>query len=132
MTASPIRVLLVSDWILLRKGLIALLQGIGGFEIVGDVSDPEDALHLAGFSVADVILLSLMQPEFLVIQAIQSIIADRPGVPVLFLSSSRSDERLLEVLRAGAMGCLRPDAQPLDIALAIRAAYRGEAGCHPR
>jgi two-component system, NarL family, response regulator LiaR len=131
MTAPLVRVFLVSDWILLRQGLIALLREIGGFAIVGDASDPESALHLAGFSVADVILLSLMQPGILVIEAIERITAARPGVPVLILSGSHSDEQLLEGIRAGAMGCLRPDAHPWDIAQAIRATHRGEAWLPP-
>jgi DNA-binding NarL/FixJ family response regulator len=131
MSTSPVRVLVISDWALFRQGLLALLRGVGGVEIVGEACDAQNAVHQAGFTRADVILLTLMQPGIQPVEAIRCLIEARPGTSVLVLGGLHSDETLLQAVRAGAVGCLRSDIQSLELARAIHAIHRGEAWVTP-
>lgn len=102
-----------------------------GLTPVGEASDAQFAVQLAGFPRADVILLTLTQPGIEPIKAIGCLTAARPGTAVLVLGGPDSDEQLLRAVQAGAVGCLRSDAPSLEVARGIHAIHRGEAWVTP-
>lgn len=131
MTDAPIRVLLVDNQVLIRKGIGALLREIGGFEIVGEAADGQQAVSMTQALNPDVILIEPVLPGISGIEAIQRMIAARPHARILVLTSFASEDKVFAAIRAGATGCLLKDADPLDLARAICALHRGEPWLAP-
>ncbi len=131
MPDAPIRVLVVDDHTLVCKGIAALLREIGGFEIIGEAADGHQAVSAAQALNPDVILIEPVLPGLSGAEAIHQILATRPQARILVLSNLSSEDQLVATVRAGAMGCLLKDAEPLELARAIRALHRGEPWLAP-
>lgn len=127
----PIRVLVVDDHTLVRKGIAALLREIGGFEIIGEAADGYQAVRAAQALNPDVILIELVLQGLSGAEVIRQILATRPQTRILVLSNLSLEDQLLATVRAGALGCLLKDAEPLELARAIRALHRGEPWLTP-
>jgi NarL family two-component system response regulator LiaR len=126
-----IRLLLVDDHAVVREGLRAFLQLQDGFEIVGEAADGEQAVAEAERLRPDVILMDLVMPKLDGLGAMRELRARVPGSRVLVLTSFLDDDRLLPAIQAGAAGYLLKNAEPAELARAIRAAHRGEAIIDP-
>ncbi|MBX3054763.1 MAG: response regulator transcription factor [Caldilineaceae bacterium] len=126
-----IRVLIVDDHAIVRKGIRALLSESGGFEIVGEVADGQEAVVAAAESQPDVILMDLLMPGMDGIEATRRITERRPDARILVLTSFAADNKLFPAIKAGALGYLLKDSSPEDLLRAIRQVHRGEPALHP-
>jgi NarL family two-component system response regulator LiaR len=124
--AEPIAVLIVDDHAVVREGLRAFLQLQDGIEVAGEAGDGEEALERALALRPDVILMDLVMPKLDGVGAMRELRARVPETRVIVLTSFLDDERLLPAIQAGAAGYLLKNAEPAEIARAIRAAHRGE------
>ena len=126
-----IRVLIVDDHAIVRKGIRALLSESGGFEVVAEVSDGQEAVLRAEETQPDVILMDLLMPGMDGIEATRQITDRQPGARILVLTSFAADNKLFPAIKAGAMGYLLKDSSPEELVRAIRQVHRGEAALHP-
>jgi DNA-binding NarL/FixJ family response regulator len=127
-----IRILLVDDHVVVRRGLRAFVETEPELEVVGEAGDGAQALELLrqwqtlGEPLPDVVLMDLRMPRMDGTEATQRITVGYPGVHVVVLTSFGEVERVHTALAAGAAGYLLKDAEPGEVASAIRAAAMGE------
>jgi NarL family two-component system response regulator LiaR len=122
---------IVDDHAIVRKGIRALLSESGGFEIVGEVADGQEAVVAAATTQPDVILMDLLMPGMDGIEATRRITSQRPEARILVLTSFAADNKLFPAIKAGALGYLLKDSTPEDLMRAIRQVHRGEPALHP-
>lgn len=127
-----IRVALVDDHPLVRAGLAGLLGGLDDIDVVGQASDGADAVDLVRSTGPDVLLMDLSMPGVDGIDATRAVRAEFAELPVLILTSSREGAQLRAALEAGATGYLVKDAEPDEIATAVRRAAAGDSPIDPR
>jgi NarL family two-component system response regulator LiaR len=128
---EPIRVLIADDHAVLREGLRSFLELQEGIEIVGDAADGAEAVALAEQLRPAVVLMDLVMPKLDGVEAMRELNQRVPGTRVIILTSYIDDERLLPAIRAGAAGYLLKNAEPQELARAIRTADAGEALIDP-
>ena len=127
----PIRVLLVDDHAVVRKGLRALLDREPSVEVVGEAEDGEQAVRAADRVRPDVVLMDLEMPGFNGIEATRRIVETHPDTKIVVLTSHAAEEDVFPALKAGALGYLLKHSAPEEVLQAIRQAYRGETALHP-
>jgi DNA-binding NarL/FixJ family response regulator len=127
-----IRVLIVDDHAVVRRGLEQLIASTADLEVVGAAADGEEAVRLAQEYTPDVILMDLSMPVLDGIAATRRIVAAQPGVHVVVLTSFDDQRRILDALGAGATGYLLKDAEPDEVLTAIRTAVEGGSPLDPR
>jgi DNA-binding NarL/FixJ family response regulator len=133
MTADQrLRVVVADDQASVREGLVLLLGGLPGIDVVGAAADGEQALELVAAHQPDAILLDLHMPVLDGIGATRRLVAEHPGVAILVLTTYVDDASVLEALRAGARSYLTKDADRTDIARALGAAVGGLTVFDPR
>ena len=126
MTQKTIRLLVVDDQGIVRKGIRALLAEVEDMEVVGEASNGLEAIERAETMRPDVILMDLVMPELDGIEAIRQILARFPQVRILALTSFATDDKVFPAINAGALGYLLKDSEPDDLITAIKQVYRGE------
>ena len=124
---AKIRILVVDDHTLFRRGLTALLQRDPQFEVVGDAGDAGVAQRRAQELQPDVILLDNHLPGVNGVDALPALHEAAPGVKVLMLTVSEDERDLAAALRGGACGYLLKTIEGDALSLAIRRAMRGES-----
>lgn len=127
----PIRVLLVDDHAILRKGIRALLSTEPDIEVVGEAGDGQEALAQVDALGPDVVLMDLVMPNVDGIEATRRVTAQHPGVRVLVLTSFVADDKVFPAIKAGALGYILKDTGPDDLVRAIRQVHRGEPTLEP-
>ena len=128
----PLRIVIADDQASVREGLVLLLGGVGGIDVVGAAADGEQALDLVAEHQPDAILLDLHMPVLDGIGATRRLVAEHPGVAIVVLTTYVDDASVLEALLAGARSYLTKDADRTDIARALRAAAGGLTVFDPR
>jgi two-component system nitrate/nitrite response regulator NarL len=124
---EPIKVVLVEDHQLCRRGLAELLERSGGFVVLGAASDPVQVEQLIyGETAPDLVVLDLRMPMMDGMSLLRRLRAKGNQVPVVILTMSDAQEDLANTLRAGVRGYLLKDMDPVDIVGAIRRAAHGE------
>ena len=126
---SPVmqpRVLIVDDHPLTREALATLLAG-NDFDVVGQASDGQEAIELAGRLRPQVILLDLSMPGLDGLSALPGLRAAVPDAEVIVLTASGTEDNLLAAIRAGAAGYLLKSEPPDKIVSFLRGVVRGEA-----
>ena len=129
---QPLRVVVADDQAIVREGLVLLLGGLPGIEVVGAAGDGQRALELVAEHQPDAILLDLHMPVLDGIGATRRLAAEHPGVAIVVLTTYADDNSVLEALRAGARSYLTKDADRTDIARALQAAAEGLTVFDPR
>ena len=129
--SEKIRVLIVDDHAIVRRGLRGLLEIVADMEVVGDAADGEQGVRLAGALAPDVILMDLVMPVMDGIAAIRVIKLRHPAIEIVALTSFIDEEKVVAALEAGAAGYLLKDADEREVIAAIRAAYGGEVRLDP-
>lgn len=119
------RVLLIDDHALVRKGIEELLQS-RGVQVVASVGSGEEGLRRAQELPADLILLDVKMPGMNGIETLKRLRAGGVGAPVVMLTMSREDADLGDALRAGARGYLLKDIEPDELLPALQAALQGD------
>lgn len=130
-SSGPIRVLIVDDHPVVRDGLLGMLAGDPGLEVVGDASDGAEALRLVGTLRPDVILMDLRMPGLGGVATIRALAERNVPARVLVLTTYDTDSDVVLALEAGATGYLLKDSPRSELVRAIRAAARGEAVLAP-
>ncbi|MCX4546070.1 response regulator transcription factor [Streptomyces sp. NBC_01565] len=123
-----IRVLVVDDQVLIRAGLVALLQAAPGIEVVGEAEDGHGAVEAAARTRPDVILMDIRMPGLDGTAATERILAEAvdPLPRVLILTTFDLDEYVYAALRAGASGFLLKDTGPERLIEAVSAVAHGD------
>ena len=119
------RVLLIDDHALVRKGIEGLLRS-RGIEVTASVGSGEDGVRSALESAPDIILLDVKMPGKSGIETLSSLRMHGVAAPVLMLTMSSDDSDLSAALRAGAQGYLLKHMEPEELVPALEAALRGE------
>jgi NarL family two-component system response regulator LiaR len=126
-----IRVMIVDDHDMVRRGLAAFLDIQTDLELVGEAKNGKAALHLCQHLQPDVVLMDLIMPEMDGVAAIQAIRQKWPHIQMIALTSFQEQELVQEALRAGAISYLLKNVSVHDLAAAIRSAYQGRSTIAP-
>jgi two-component system, NarL family, response regulator LiaR len=129
--ATPIRVMLVDDHAMVRRGLTTFLKVFDDLEMVGEAADGESAVELCGRVFPDVILMDIVMPDVDGVTATHLIRRRFPTVQVIALTSFREVGLVQSALKAGAIGYLLKDVLADELAQAIRAAHAGQGTLSP-
>lgn len=131
MSEKAIRVLLVDDHTLFRKGLAELLEQRGGITVAGIAGNGAEAMKLIETSDPDVVITDLNMPPSGGLAFLRELRARGWSKPVLVLTVSDAEEDLGSALNAGAQGYLLKDMEPDDVVDAVQRAVRGETVVAP-
>jgi two-component system, NarL family, response regulator LiaR len=129
--SEAIRVLIVDDHTIVRKGIRALLAEIAGIEVVGEAADGQEAVAQANSLCPDVILMDLAMPKMDGIEATRQIKTSQPESRILVMTSFATDDKVFPAIKAGALGYLLKESAPEDLVQAIHQIHRGESSLHP-
>jgi len=125
LTQDPIRVIVVDDHAMLRKGLAVFLLSYSDLQLVGEAANGEEALAVCAETHPDVVLMDLMMPIMNGVTATRLIRQDYPATQVIALTSFGEETLIRDALQAGAIGYLFKKIAADDLAKAIRAAKAG-------
>jgi DNA-binding NarL/FixJ family response regulator len=131
MPDAAIRVLLVDDHAMVRRGMRDFLELHEDIEIVGEAADGAEAVERALELGPDIVVMDLMMPGLDGIEATSRIKAVRPDIEIIALTSFIEEARVVAAIEAGAAGFLLKDAEADELAAAIRAAAAGEVHLDP-
>jgi NarL family two-component system response regulator LiaR len=126
-----LRVLLVDDHAMVRRGLAAFLKAFDDLELAGEAAQGEEAVQRCADLQPDVVLMDLEMPVMDGVAATRAIRECFPTVQVLALTSFRDEELVQRALQAGAIGYLLKNVSADDLATAIRAAHAGRPTLAP-
>ena len=124
-TIEPIRIMLVDDHAMVRRGLATFLMIFDDFKLVGEAESGPEALERCKETLPDVILMDMVMPGMDGANATRLIRQQFPQVQVLVLTSFKEGELIKNALAAGAIGYLLKDVSADELAQAIRAAHAG-------
>jgi DNA-binding NarL/FixJ family response regulator len=128
---DKIKVLLVDDHTIVRKGLRALLDAEPGIEVIGEAETGREALERAQELLPDIVLMDISMPDMNGAEATRQIRRWLPSVKVLVLSMHADEEFVFQLLRAGASGYLIKKAATEELILAIRTVSQGHSFLSP-
>jgi DNA-binding NarL/FixJ family response regulator len=126
-----IRVLVVDDHPIVRSGIVGLLASAPDIEVVGEAADGRAALDAALALDPQIVLMDLRMPELDGDAATALILASRPHIRVIVLTTYESDASILTAIEAGASGYLLKAAPQEEILAGIRSVARGEVALAP-
>ena len=129
---QPIRVMLVDDHAMVRRGLAAFLKVFDDLQLAGEAESGEAAIQLCAEVLPDVILMDMVMPDMDGAAATRLIRQQFPQVQVIALTSYKEGDLVKNALKAGAIGYLLKDVSADDLASAIRAAHSGRATLSPQ
>ena len=129
--SKPIRVMLVDDHTMVRRGLATFLKIFDDLQLVGEAENGETAVQLCAEVLPDVILMDMALPVMDGATATRAIRQQFPQVQVIVLTSFKEGELIKNALEAGAIGYLLKDVSADELVGAIRAAHAGRATLSP-
>jgi NarL family two-component system response regulator LiaR len=129
--SKPIRVMLVDDHTMVRRGLATFLKVFDDLELAGEAESGEAAIRLCAEVLPDVILMDMVMPEMDGATATRAIRRKFPQVQVIALTSFKEGDLVKNALEAGAIGYLLKDVSADDLVRAIRSAHAGRATLSP-
>jgi NarL family two-component system response regulator LiaR len=124
---NTVRVMIVDDHDMVRKGLAVFLEAFDDLELVGEAANGQEAVRLCAEVQPHVVLMDLVMPEMDGIAATRAIRQVRPDVKVIVLTSFGDQDFVQRALQAGAIGYLLKNASIDEIASAIRMAHNRSA-----
>lgn len=131
METEAIRVLIVDDHQVVRRGLRTFLELQPDIVVVGEAADGLAAVDLAARLRPDVVLMDIVMPQLDGIEATRRIKARCDDIGVIALTSFAGEEQVMPVIEAGASSYLLKDVTPEELVEAVRAVFRGEPRLHP-
>lgn len=131
-THPPIRVVLVDDHHVVRRGLQSYLETQPGIAIVGSASNGEEVLEKIERWLPDVVVMDMLMPGGIDgIETTRRLREITPHTQVVVLTAFTDDARVIGALRAGAIGYIRKESDPAMLLTAIRAAVQGQSTIDP-
>jgi two-component system, NarL family, response regulator LiaR len=127
MPTEPIRVLLVDDELVVRRGLATLLLAFDDMLLVGEAENGAEALELCGTAKPDVVLMDLLMPEMDGVAATRAIHERYPAIRVLAMTSFNEHDMVQRGLAAGAHSYLMKNSNAEELASSLRGAYTTHA-----
>jgi len=131
MTDQIIKILIVDDHAVVRKGIRALLATETDIEVIGEAKDGSQAVQLYDDLKPDLLLLDLLMPKMSGVEVIESLKKIYPDARILVLTSFAADDQVFPAIKAGALGYLLKDSDPEDLVKAIHQVYQGESFLSP-
>jgi NarL family two-component system response regulator LiaR len=128
---QPIRVLIVDDHAMLRKGLKLFLKGFDDLALAGEADGGAEAVRLCAQLKPDVVLMDMLMPGVDGVEATRQICTQYPGVRVIALTSFHDPELVERAIQAGAIGYLLKNVSASELARAIREAHAGRSTLAP-
>jgi DNA-binding NarL/FixJ family response regulator len=129
--ADPIRVLVVDDHALFRRGLQMVLGSEDDIEVVGEASDGAEAISVATETTPDIVLMDVRMPRRGGIDATTAIKDAVPSSKIIMLTISDEEADLYDAIKAGAMGYLLKEISIEEVASAVRAVHNGQSLISP-
>jgi two-component system, NarL family, response regulator LiaR len=129
--SQPIRVMLVDDHTMVRRGLATILKVFDDLQLVGEAENGAEAIKLCGEVQSDVILMDMVMPDMDGATTTRVIRQQYPQVQIIALTSFKEGNLVKNALEAGAIAYLLKDVSADDLARAIRAAHSGRATLSP-
>jgi DNA-binding NarL/FixJ family response regulator len=130
-TTGPIRVIVVDDHELYRRGLLIVLDQEPDIEVVGEVGDGDGAVALAAELAPDLVLMDVRMPRSDGIAACRAIKETDPKIRIVMLTASEDESDLYEAVKAGASGYLLKESSIDEVVAAIRATHEGQSLLNP-
>ena len=130
-SSQPIRVMLVDDHTMVRRGLATFLKVFDDLQLAGEAESGAAAIQLCGEILPDVVLMDMAMPDMDGATATRAIRQQFPQVQVLVLTSFKEGDLIKNALEAGAIGYLLKDVSADELARAIRAAHAGRVTLSP-
>jgi NarL family two-component system response regulator LiaR len=127
----PIRVLIVDDHAMLRRGLVFFLKGFEDLDLVGEAASGREAIARCVEVQPDVVLMDMIMPEMDGAETTERLLARWPDTKVIVLTSFQEEDLVVRALRAGAKGYLLKNTSATNLAQAIRDAYAGHTPLAP-
>jgi NarL family two-component system response regulator LiaR len=131
MPSLPIRVMLVDDHPMVRRGLATFLKVFDDLELAGEAASGAAAIQLCAQVLPDVVLMDMLMPDMDGATATRAIRQQFPKVQVIALTSFKEERLVQNALEAGAIGYLLKDVSADELARAIRTAHAGRATLSP-
>jgi DNA-binding NarL/FixJ family response regulator len=129
--ARALRVLIVDDHALFRRGLQMVLSGESDIDVVGEAADGAEAIEKARSLTPDVVLMDVRMPRRSGIEATEQIRAELPDAKILMLTMSDEEADLYEAIKAGASGYLLKEISIEEVPDAIRSVWSGQSRISP-
>jgi DNA-binding NarL/FixJ family response regulator len=123
----PIRVLLVDDHALFRRGIASIVAAERGFQVVGEAGNGLEALDRARELMPDVILMDIFMPGANGLEATRRIKEALPYVKIVMLTVSEEDQNLFEAIKSGAQGYLLKKIEPQELFAMLKGVVQGDA-----
>ena len=130
-SSKPIRVMLVDDHTMVRRGLATFLKAFDDLELAGEAENGQAAIQLCAKLQPDVILMDMVMPDMNGAAATRAVRQQFPNVQVIALTSFKEEELVKSALEAGAIGYLLKDVSADELVRAIRSAHAGRATLSP-
>lgn len=128
---QPIRVFVVDDHPIVRRGIRDLLETETGIEVAGEAASGREAVSGVLAAQPDVVLMDLVMPGMDGIEAIRQIKREQPDCKILVLTSFATDDKVFPAIKAGALGYLIKDTGPDELVQAIHQVHQGEPSLDP-
>lgn len=128
---KQIKVLLVDDHTILRKGLVSLLEDENDISVIGEAEDGIEATRKVRELHPDVVVMDIGMPSLNGLEALKILRKEIPHIKILLLTMHANEEYILEALKSGACGYLLKKSAPNELTSAIRIAYSGETYLSP-
>jgi DNA-binding NarL/FixJ family response regulator len=128
---DPIRILIVDDHAVVRKGLAMVLRLESDLEVIGEAENGQDGLEAAHRLNPDIALVDLVMPEMDGQKMALTLRKSKPKIKVIMLTGTEVDDRVFDLVAAGIEGYVLKQIEPGELVRAIRAVVHGEAYLHP-
>lgn len=128
---DPIRILIVDDHAVVRKGLAMVLRLEPDLDVIGEAENGRTGLEAAQRLDPDIALVDLVMPEMDGQQMALALRKSNPKIKVMLLTGTEVDDRVFDLVAAGIEGYVLKQIEPGELVRAIRAVVRGEAYLHP-
>ena len=128
---DPIRILVIDDHAVVRKGLIMVLRQEPDFEVIGEAENGRKGLDAAKSLGPDIVLADLVMPEMDGQEMALALRMQNPNIKIMMLTGTEVDDRVIELVAAGIEGYVLKNIEPGELVRAIHAIANGEAYLHP-
>ncbi|RJP53039.1 MAG: DNA-binding response regulator [Anaerolineaceae bacterium] len=128
---DPIRLLIVDDHAVVRKGLAMVLRLESGLEVVGEAENGRVGLEAAKNLQPDIVLVDLVMPEMDGQEMALALRKSNPQIKIMMLTGTEVDDRVFDLIAAGIEGYVLKNIEPAELVHGIHAVVHGEAYLHP-